>query len=333
MGIADNITTDVSNPTNEKYIQQELDRDEFSRWIADPFKEQLSSLWNRSNDLLFDHTLFGRFGWQPRRIYPPVDAFGSSNDNGSSNGGDYVREDQIKEEGVTGLYSYGSPTDSQFSACMEADGLSVWNTRGWWRCLFPESLVREKLPNLTESESQMILTKEKMQNDYANKFGLYFTDYSKYLLWRSQISKEVEKRRTEQRLKLQSERQQQIEEQADSNDRFPLRTDRDIITPETVMLGTHRRGLGTTDARGKKVVGTSESFSSDFTNEGGVEIRETRTYYDDGSTLLQTKKKTFPKEGGKPVVEKTEKWLNKGDNDDDDDGNGRSGRFPFWGRK
>ena len=326
MGIADNITTDANDPTNEKYIQQELDRDEFSRWIADPFKEQLSSLWNRSNDLLFDNALFGRFGWQPRRIYPPVDAFGGP--SGGNSGGEYIREDQIKEEGVTGLYSYGSPTDSQFSACMEADGLSVWNTRGWWRCLFPESVVREKLPNLTESESGMILTKEKMQNDYANKFGLYFTDYSKYLLWRSQISKEVEKRRTEQRLKLQSERQQQ-QQQGSLNDYLPFKTDQEVITPEAVMLGTHRRDLGTTDARGKKVVGTSESFSSDFTDEGGVEIRETRTYYDDGSTLLQTKKKTFPKEGGRPVVEKTEKWLNKGDNDDD----GRSGRFPFWGRK
>lgn len=219
-----------------------------------------------------------------------------------------VKGDQIKEEGVTGLYNYKTPTDTQFAQCMDSQGLSVWDANGWWRCLFPQSIVSRNLPNLQDIESSMILTKEKVESDADHKLGLYFTDYTKYLLWKTQMNKAVEQRR-----KDEAEKQQRESALA------PQTT-----TPEDMMLRSSDTPLS--QNKDKLVVGSSEVLRSSMNSDGATEeTRERKTYYDDGSVTLRTQKTTTPTNGGTPQVETHERVLRQPRDE-------RS-LFPFWRRK
>lgn len=82
------------------------------------------------------------------------------------------------------------PTVEQFSKCNELNGLSVWDTRGLWRCLFPKSVVKDNG-----------LSREAVESDTEHKKGLFFPDYNGYLSWKSHMVKlAMEKRKRERDL-------------------------------------------------------------------------------------------------------------------------------------
>ncbi|SCW02534.1 LAFE_0F08548g1_1 [Lachancea fermentati] len=186
-----------------------------------------------------------------------------------------LMDDTREEEGVTGLYGYRTPTNSQFEECQEVKGLSVWDSHGLWRCLFPESVVRTKVQPGQLSD---VVTREKVENDNHHNLGLFFTEYSSYLTWRSHMLRLAERRRKEARESLETWRSP---------------------TPEDL----------TDLATGKKVVGTSEYVTYNTTDNGQEQIKETKTYYDDGTVRLRSEKRHTSPDGGKPKVESVEKLL------------------------
>ncbi|GMM57429.1 Mpm1 protein [Maudiozyma humilis] len=223
------------------------------------------------------------------------------------------RGDQIKEEGVTGLYNYRTPSDTQFAQCMDSQGLSVWDANGWWRCLFPESIVRRNLPDLQDVESSMILTREKVESDAAHHLGLYFTDYTKYLLWKAQMNKVIEQRRGEE-LQKQQERVNELGQGTTPT------------TPEDMMLLRTGDSANGNSQQDKRVVGSSEVLRASTGSNGATEeTRERKTYYEDGSVTLCTQKTTTPADGGDPQVETHERVLRQPRDE-------RS-LFPFWRKK
>lgn len=77
-----------------------------------------------------------------------------------------------------------NPTERQYMNCLEHGGDIVWDTKGQFNCLFPEAYLRARnLQNLQ-------LSKEQVSNDKDHKkFGLFFTDYTKYLTWKYDMTK------------------------------------------------------------------------------------------------------------------------------------------------
>ncbi|AET40660.1 Mpm1p Ecym_6280 [Eremothecium cymbalariae DBVPG len=200
--------------------------------------------------------------------------------------------DMLKDnDNIETLQNYKTPTDTQFVQCKEVDGLSVWDTKGWWRCLFPDAIVRDRA-SATQGLSS-ILTKEMVQNDKQHKYGLFFSDYSGFLSWRSHM------------IKLAKEKQQQKEQQQRSL--WPGSS-----TPEDMLTLADPENALTRDKK-NKVVGSSSYTTFNTTENGHEQITELKTYYDDGSVSLKSEKNVFPSDGSKPTSEIMEKVMDKRD--------------------
>ncbi|AMD19298.1 HBR397Wp [Eremothecium sinecaudum] len=185
----------------------------------------------------------------------------------------------------TSMYRYTMPTDEQFSRCKDLKGLSVWDTKGWWRCLFPESVVRRNIG--TDEDLSKILTREKVENDRSHKFGLFFPDYSGYLSWRSHM------------LRLTKEKQQREQQERQKRENLLSSTP---STPEDLMAWNHDSSVSSADARGK-VMGTSKYSTFNSTDRGQEQIVESRTYFEDGSVAIHSEKKIVPYDGSEPIYE------------------------------
>lgn len=315
MGLFSSI--DNSKQINDAYVKKQLNN-------RDIFTE---TWFNSHNSQDFDTSPLGNLveygkelGWPFRTGFREAPfSFGSLIDP-TPNQFDSVQGDEIKEEGVTGLYNYKTPTDSQFAQCMDSQGLSVWDTNGWWRCLFPQNIIRQNLPNLQDMESKMILTRQKVETDVDHKFGLFFTDYTKYLLWKSQMNKIIKDKRSQEEETFKAETNNKAVTHDHNHDNVP-----DAMTPENIMLSDD--SVMNTATKVKNVVGTSEVLRSSMATDGSSEeTKEMKTYYDDGSVILRTQKKVTPRDGGAPRVENHERVLRKGRDES-------SSGFPFWSRK
>ncbi|SCU86971.1 LADA_0E01266g1_1 [Lachancea dasiensis] len=181
-----------------------------------------------------------------------------------------LMEDSTTQEGVTGLYGYRTPSDKQFMECHELKGLSVWDSRGWWRCLFPENIVRARM---SPEQLKNVLTRERVERDKNHSLGLFFTEYSAYLMWRANIVKQVEKRRAS----LVPSASHEESSQGLWN------------TPEDLMDHT----------TGKSVVGTSTYVTYNSTPDGLEKVKETKTFFNDGSSKLRYDKQGTGPDGQK----------------------------------
>ncbi|SCV05179.1 LANO_0H01794g1_1 [Lachancea nothofagi CBS 11611] len=199
-----------------------------------------------------------------------------------------LMEDNTTQEGTTGLYGYRTPSDKQFMECQELKGLSVWDSRGWWRCLFPESVIGSKL---APEHMIDVLTREKVENDKNHRLGLFFTEYTSYLTWRTNI------------LRLAENRRNSLAAKAHDCDEIQSI----MATPEDLM----------DRATGKSVVGTSEYVTYNTTPEGLEKIKEVKTFYDDGSVKLRSEKQ-HRDSNGKSHIDSFEKII--ADHDDIKDG-------------
>ncbi|SCV03769.1 LAMI_0H10814g1_1 [Lachancea mirantina] len=187
------------------------------------------------------------------------------------------------------LQAHRTPSDSQFMRCQDEKGLSVWDTRGWWRCLLPAAAMDSKLPGAKQLDS--VLTRERVESDVHHNLGLFFTDYSRYLLWRSALLREAAERRKQQLARADAAR--------------AMRT----TTPEDLMdfgnATTARSGEGANN-----VVGTSEYVTYNSTSDGQEQVKETKTFFADGSVRVRSETtKSSPE--GKPHVECKEQMLSK----------------------
>ncbi|CCK68963.1 Mpm1p KNAG_0B05300 [Huiozyma naganishii CBS 8797] len=89
---------------------------------------------------------------------------------------------------VTGVYSWPVPTERQFAQCNDVKGVSLWDKNGWWRCLFPQSVVSGRLHGRPVPKGT--LTKE-MWDRNGGKLDGFFNDYTTYMLWRVEQRKKL----------------------------------------------------------------------------------------------------------------------------------------------
>lgn len=115
-----------------------------------------------------------------------------------------------------GLYSYKSPSVRKYNECMRKDGESVWDTEGYWRCLFPNREIPNKLLNYKKNHlSGHILTKEDFneaiqEHPGADKNGvidlgpkgMFFREFNRYLNWKNHLYEDVRRQREESRRNL-----------------------------------------------------------------------------------------------------------------------------------
>ena len=168
-----------------------------------------------------------------------------------------------------GLKAYPFPSVEKYDKCVENSGVSVWDENGWWRCLFPNSTARVGELSL-----------EDIQNDKENKNGLFFKDYNQLLSWRSHLKKLA---REKQELK-----------QAESIQSIYDDYSKDVDFPEG-------------DSGVQDVVRTSKSvYFRTLPNGDSEEITKIKNVFKDGKKQSEEIKRIFPKDGGEPIVERSD---------------------------
>lgn len=200
-------------------------------------------------------------------------------------------------QGITGLYNYKIPTEPQFAQCDKVNGLSLWDRNGWWQCLFPQEVVRERLQKVYNDVEQIDLdrfvTREKIEQN-SSVLGKYFNDYTKYLVWKSEQN---------------TKKREEIKNNTKDTSNNWLSLD-NPTTPEDMMQLNMSNGKGA----GKHVIGKSQymSYNNELNADGidsSKEIKTTKTFYDDGSCLIKETEKIVPNDGGKPIINEREKIV------------------------
>ncbi|GCF00696.1 hypothetical protein ZYGM_000832 [Zygosaccharomyces mellis] len=313
MGICNDGDSDILDPVNEE-ILKEVAGDPFSDRLGS-IKDSMSSIWRDSSSLWSSavddpskllRQISGTKGDDSDRDYWEdvlSDTMGSLLGVMGLPGGfgdprrmrgfldGPLTSEEIIRQGVTGFYNHRMPTDGQFSQCKELGGLSVWNARGWWRCLFPEKVVRERSEG--EINLENVLTREKVEVDSKHKLGLFFPDFTGYLSWKAHMNRLIKEKREEaQRHRAILERESQ---------------DSGLSTPEDLMFEPSSTWLGKSDE--KSVISKYQNVMYRTTPEGREQINEHKTYYDNGTVLLKTEKRLMPSDGSKPKVETSERWI------------------------
>lgn len=183
-----------------------------------------------------------------------------------------------------GLSAFPTPSTRDYQKCREGNGVSVWDDKGWWRCLFPVSPLH---------------TKELSQNDVAqdsgHKYGLFFKDYNSLMDWNIEVRKLIKLKYKEKSEKDQTENIQQIYDDHS----------KDVAGIDAVAVEQPQRSGYTSSSKSVRI----------HTLENGdlEEITEIHERYADGSKENRKFRKIIPKDGA-PIVEDlshTEKsgWL------------------------
>lgn len=180
-----------------------------------------------------------------------------------------------------GYYAYHAPSSRYYNDCLNKNGESVWDSEGYWRCLFPNSEVPNRV--LADRNSSEILTKEDFNNAAAHANvkdgvydlgakGVYFKQFTDYLNWKNVMYENV---RREKQQRLSKFKEQHTKSAPPQENSF-----------------------------------TSYSIQKVFdTNDDGESFSETRTErFKDGSTrtTTTTKRKPFDAKDWITVEEKTD---------------------------
>lgn len=150
--------------------------------ISNYFKRPYQSRTNNWNDELVQAQF-----WRPFSFF---DAFGGG-----------------AAETPYGLYSYNSPTTREYSTCVNKKGLSLWDSKGTWRCLFPSSAVPPQFLEYKRNQlADQVLTKEDFEVassrtsigsngaiDLGDK-GVFFKQFEDLMKWKN-AAYEIEKNR------------------------------------------------------------------------------------------------------------------------------------------
>lgn len=180
-----------------------------------------------------------------------------------------------------GYYTYGTPSIRAYNDCMRKDGEMLYDSKGYWRCLFPNLEVPNKL--LASKRPGEILTKEDFQNarldnrsseegvDDLGDRGTYFKTFDLYMNWQNTMYENVRRDRKERREKILAKRKQRLED-------FKQRS---IVEPEP---------------QPKHIVSASvqSTYSSD-SDRNEIVLKEIKTeYFNDGTSVTKNITKTKP---------------------------------------
>ncbi len=171
---------------------------------------------------------------------------------------------------TTGLKAYPTPSATLYQKCMDKDGLSVWDDKGWWRCLFPKLAL----------DGEHVLSKEDVLDDKSNKFGLFFKDYTGYLDWKSQMKQLVKQKDEEQKLARHRDNIESIYNDYSKDSNFEF-------------------GQG-----GNDVISSSKSvYFKTLPNGDGEEVTEISNVFRDGKSENKKFKRLIPRDGEPSTIE------------------------------
>lgn len=178
-----------------------------------------------------------------------------------------------KGRNTSGLKAYPTPTLTDYSNCVKNDGISVWDENGWWRCLFPKN----KIGNSNE------LTREDVEKDVQNKYGLFFSDYNGFMDWRLKV-------RTLVKEKQEIDRKNALEAREAANIQG--------------IYDDYAKDTDYQDYGDNNVTSQSKSvYYRTLPNGDAEEITQQKKVYRDGTVKKENFKKTIPKDGSLPVIE------------------------------
>lgn len=114
-----------------------------------------------------------------------------------------------------GIYSYKGPSAREYNDCVRKNGESVWDSEGYWRCLFPNSEVPERFLEYKRTQlAGQILTKEDFDeatHDYRGldptvmdlgPKGVFFRQFGDFLNWKNAMYENVRLQREATRTKM-----------------------------------------------------------------------------------------------------------------------------------
>lgn len=93
------------------------------------------------------------------------------------------------------IVSKGIPPAEIYQECKAIDGLSVWDQYGWWHCLFPRSKIQNKAFG---EDLNNLLSREDIENDIDNKYGLFFKNLDDMLGWQASMKKAIAEQKRQQ---------------------------------------------------------------------------------------------------------------------------------------
>lgn len=207
-----------------------------------------------------------------------------------------------------GFYSYKTPSIRHYNECMNKEGESVWDSHGYWRCLFPNSEVPNELLKIKKEQlGNEILTKEDFDSE-LNKTpsakhdgtidfgenGVFFKQYTDYLNWKNIMYENMKQERIKKRHEIFSRREQ-------SNPDL----DNNSSNERTVISSS-----------------VQSNYNSNM-DSNEVVLNEKRTeYYSDGtsSTKMITKSRPFD----------AKDWVNVTENVDSNSSNSGKNHGWFW---
>lgn len=203
-----------------------------------------------------------------------------------------------------GLYSHTTPTPREYNTCVKKDGVSLWDSKGTWRCLFPNSAVPPKFMEYKrQSLSDQLLTKEDFEaaSRHANfgvdgsidlgEKGLFFKHFEDLLKWKDAAYEGRRRRREERRNRFSNSIQKPSNEYSQSSSSLPEYREKD-----------------------RAVSWSSESTTTTNPDSNQVVMVETKTeYFDDGTSLTNTvtKRKAIGADKWESVEEKSQRGEDK----------------------
>ncbi|KAH3672844.1 hypothetical protein WICMUC_004066 [Wickerhamomyces mucosus] len=189
---------------------------------------------------------------------------------------DNFYDDLINPSTVKTHYkSFPIPSIRAYDRCIQNEGESVWDEKGWWRCLFPKSRIND------ERE----ISKEDVLYDTDNKYGLFFKDYTDFLNWRVKVRELVKAKELEER-QLRDKKSQTVQSIYNGSDNY--------LTDNPQKNQQQQQQIRSS---------STSTYLKTLENGDVEEITESKQIYEDGSKKLEKFKKTFPKDGGKPIIE------------------------------
>ncbi|KAK6199190.1 uncharacterized protein RJT21DRAFT_44743 [Scheffersomyces amazonensis] len=313
------VTKSIFNITNESLSQfNDIAKDYSFNWLFDldrdtdttteDFRKSFKDFLAKDGDSPFEESQDKEFEYpsqyEVRNSYSKAVGAG---DNVSVNpfigGGfrDFFHGNFRSGKSPFGYYSYKAPSIRYYNQCVNKGGESVWDAKGYWRCLFPNSEIPVELLNYKQEKlSDRILTKEDLNNAIQEKGvnskdgvidlgekGVFFHKFEDYLNWKSIMYDNVKKDRIRRRghwKKKLEDAKDKLLVQDNNNAKEPVKQPVKEFVNEP-----------STEKKVTSTVVSSHFHTNPNTNE--VEFNEIRKeYFTDGTSLTRRIKKSKPVE-------------------------------------
>lgn len=273
------------------------------KWASD-WQEEWRDNWREKTGWMKDL----KRAWDFPSVYQSHDISEGSNSwsTGQNRAFEYYKYNIFNWYGLT---ENGTPSIRKYNKCLDKNGQQIYDTNGYWRCLFPNSEISNKVLNYKkENYPDLILTKEDFLDEVnsrgvdlnAGKYdlgekGIFFKQFEDMMNWKSIMYKNVQNQTAEMRKRKRAEWKQKQEERKQKE----LNNSLAVEPVNTTDLSSSNVDPS------KKVVSTSVESLYTY-NDNNVVQKEIRTeYYEDGTSFTKTITKSKP-DGQDWIVDESE---------------------------